>query len=68
MSPCFGRDCYRNPAKKGTFLSSYHGDILMEFRQRKQIDALAHGSFPEWRFRDTGFSCVEEIQAALPTW
>ncbi len=26
--------CYRNPAKKGTFLSSYQGDILMEFRQR----------------------------------
>jgi hypothetical protein len=25
--------CYRNPAQKGTFLSSYHGDILMEFRQ-----------------------------------
>ena len=24
--------CYRNPAKKGTFLSSYQGDILMEFR------------------------------------
>jgi hypothetical protein len=24
---------YRNPATKGTFLSSYHGDILMEFRQ-----------------------------------
>ena len=24
--------CYRNPASKGTFLSSYHGDILMEFR------------------------------------
>jgi hypothetical protein len=23
----------RNPAQKGTFLSSYHGDILMEFRQ-----------------------------------
>jgi len=29
--------CYRNPAQKGTFLSSYYGDILMEFRQpRKQ--------------------------------
>src|SRR3954470_2101143 len=25
--------CYRNPATKGTFLSSYHGDILTEFRQ-----------------------------------
>jgi hypothetical protein len=25
--------CYRNPASMGTFLSSYHGDILMEFRQ-----------------------------------
>ena len=28
----YGRDCYRNPAQKGTFLSSYYGDILMEFR------------------------------------
>jgi hypothetical protein len=26
------RSCYRNPAQKGTFLSSYDGDILMEFR------------------------------------
>ena len=24
--------CYRNPASMGTFLSSYQGDILMEFR------------------------------------
>jgi glucosylceramidase len=32
MSPCYGRDGYRNPAPMGTFLSSYPGDILMEFR------------------------------------
>lgn len=24
--------CFRNPAAMGTFLSSYDGDILMEFR------------------------------------
>ena len=24
--------CYRNPTRKGTFLSSYLGDILIEFR------------------------------------
>ena len=28
--------CYRNPAKKGTFLSSYQGDILMEFRHQAE--------------------------------
>ena len=35
--------CYRNPAKKGTFLSSYQGDILMEFRQLVRTAHSDHG-------------------------
>ena len=36
--------CYRNPAKKGTFLSSYQGDILMEFRQLENRTCQARGA------------------------
>ena len=40
--------CYRNPASMGTFLSSYHGDILMEFRQfhKSEVAATRGGGYP----------------------
>ena len=47
--------CYRNPAPKGTFLSSYHGDILMEFRHEEpgrmlpSYDVLLQRIHPEDR-------------------
>ncbi len=44
MSPSCDRSCYRNPVPKGTFLLSYKGDILMEFRHLK-MDDWTSGAF-----------------------
>jgi len=42
-----GRGCYRNRAQKGTFSSSYLGDILMEFRHGASISLT---NAPKWCF------------------
>ena len=47
--------CYRNPAKKGTFLSSYYGDILMEFRHQA-----------EPRLDTTGFMVILACSGLVP--
>ncbi len=51
--------CYRNPAKKGTFLSSYQGDILMEFRhyQQPRLPSPRKRAIPQAMNRELDKTC-----------
>jgi hypothetical protein len=48
--------CYRIPAQKGTFLSSYKGNILMEFR---------HDLIFLWTNAKASYSVVRVMKIAL---
>jgi alpha-D-xyloside xylohydrolase len=70
------RSCYRNPAQKGTFLSSYDGDILMEFRHstwsamEKQIAAglgYCVSGTPYWTMDIGGYTMENRFSARNQT-